>query len=53
MSRTQITVERRNNGLLVLSAMVGGHLVTRIYAGYTVREARAMYRANVLGEWSR
>lgn len=50
MSRPQITVERRSSGLLVLSAIVGGHLETRVYCGYSERVARSLYRASVLRE---
>jgi hypothetical protein len=41
----QITVERTVNGILVLSAMIGGYLVRRKYIGYTVKEARREFRA--------
>ena len=41
-----ITVEKIN-GYLVLSAIVGGYLVRRKYMYYTVKEARAEFRADV------
>jgi hypothetical protein len=39
-----ITVERNHAGAYVLSAIVGGYLVTRQYYGYTKREALRLFR---------
>jgi hypothetical protein len=39
-----ITVERNHAGAYVLSAIVGGYLVTRQYYGYTKRDAVALFR---------
>lgn len=33
-----------HSGALVISDIIGGYLVSRTYYGYTVREARAMFR---------
>ena len=41
-----ITVERRN-GWMILSSIVHGYLVTRKYMGYSIREAKELYRAEL------
>jgi hypothetical protein len=46
----KITVEKTINGILVLSAMVNGHLVRRKYIGYTRKEAWSMFRDEVGGK---
>ena len=43
-------VERTIAGMIVISELVGGHLVTRKYMGYSLREAKRLFREEV-GEW--
>ena len=45
-----ISIERTLTGFLVLSTVYQGYLVTRKYQGYTVREAKAMFRAELKGD---
>ena len=37
-------VERTRTGLIVISALINGHLVTRKYYGFTLRMARWDFR---------
>lgn len=39
-----MTVTRHNSGIEV-SDIIGGYLVSRLYIGYTVEEAKAQFRA--------
>lgn len=39
-----MTVTRHSEGIEI-SDIVGGYLVSRLYVGYTVREARQRFRA--------
>jgi hypothetical protein len=45
-----ITTNRNRNGGLVLSAVVGGYLVSRQYYGYTKREALKLFRSELKTE---
>ncbi len=42
-----ITTNRNRSGGLVLSAIVGGYLVSRQFYGYTKREALQLFRAEI------
>ena len=45
-----MTVERLfPSGAWRISAMIGGHLKTRVYIGYTKREAMAEFRQGMEG----
>jgi hypothetical protein len=41
--KIQVTLERQHNGSLRASAVHNGRLITRVFYGYTMREARAMF----------
>ncbi len=41
--KLQVTITRQHNGALEVSAVYNGRLVTRVFYGYTMREARAMF----------
>jgi hypothetical protein len=43
-----MTIEKNYEGAWVVSDIVGGYLVTRRYYYYTMREALAMFKAEVL-----
>lgn len=45
-----ISIERTLTGFLVLSTIHNGYLVTRKYQGYTAREAKAAFKAELKGE---
>jgi hypothetical protein len=45
IKHSDITVERHRTDGFTLSAFVGGYLVHRRYVGYTVKEAKQMFRA--------
>ena len=45
-----ITVERTLHGYLRLSTIAHGRLITQLYGGYTLRDAKAMFRAHVKGQ---
>lgn len=38
------------NGSVVVSAMINGYLVTRAYYGYTVKEAKQIFKAEEYGQ---
>lgn len=42
-----MTAERNHDGAWIVSALVGRHLITRRYYGFTKREAIAAFRAEV------
>lgn len=42
-----ISIEKLHNGALRLTAMIDGRLVTRVYYGYSRKEARAMFKSEV------
>ena len=42
-----MTIERNPNGSLVLSDIVNGYLFTRVYYGYTKKEARALFAQEI------
>lgn len=42
-----ISIERKHDGSLVLSAIVDGYLVQRRYYGYGKQEARRMFKEDV------
>jgi hypothetical protein len=41
--KIQVTLERQHNGSLRASAVYNNRLITRVFYGYTMREARAMF----------
>jgi hypothetical protein len=41
--KIQVTITRQHNGALEVSAVHNGRLITRVFYGYTMREARAMF----------
>lgn len=45
-----ITVERTLHGYLRLSTIARGRLITQLYGGYTLADARARFRAHVRGQ---
>jgi hypothetical protein len=38
-----MTIEKRHDGAYVISDIIDGYLVTRIYMGYTLREAKRLF----------
>ncbi len=42
-----MSIQRNHNGALVISELVNGYLVTRTYYGYTLREAKSMFKSQV------
>ena len=45
-----ISIERTLTGFLVLSTVHRGYLVTRKYQGYTVRDAKTLFQAELKGD---
>ena len=43
----QIEIERSLTGWLILSTLHNGYLVTRKYQGYTTKEARQLFTAEL------
>ena len=41
--KLQVTLERQHNGSLRASAVYNGRLISRVFYGYTMREARAVF----------
>lgn len=44
-----MTITRHSEGIEI-SDIVGGYLVSKLYIGYTVKEARALFRDTYGGE---
>jgi hypothetical protein len=44
-----MTIEKNIHGALVISAVIGGYLISRQYYGYTRREAVRLFRDEVRG----
>jgi len=42
-----MSITRNLNGSLVISDMVAGYLVTRVYYGYTIAEAKRRFREEI------
>jgi hypothetical protein len=43
-----MTITRKNAGIEV-SEVIGGYLVSKLYIGYTVREAKSLFTAEYKG----
>ncbi len=43
-------VEHTFNGMIAISDIVDGYLVRRCYMGYTVKEAKRLFRQEVQGK---
>jgi hypothetical protein len=50
MKNSDITVTNNHNGVAHLMAMNGSHLMQRKYIGYTVKEARQLFKADAIKE---
>jgi hypothetical protein len=44
-----VTITRKNAGIEV-SDIVGGYLVSKLYIGYTIKEAKSLFTAEYKGE---
>lgn len=42
-----ITVTKNLNGSLTLASVVNGHRIQRVYFGYSLREAKRLFRKEV------
>lgn len=42
-----MSIEKNREGAWIVSDIAGGYLVTRVYYGYTKREAVSLFRAHL------
>jgi hypothetical protein len=50
ITKTQLTIEKNKFGGYIISAIIGGYLVTRKFSYYTKREAARLFLNEVNGK---
>lgn len=48
--RLQVTIVRQHNGSLQASAVYDGRLISRVFYGYTMRQARQLFIADIANQ---
>lgn len=50
ITKTQLTIEKNKFGGYIISAIIGGYLVTRKFSYYTKREAARLFLNEINGK---